>query len=81
MFYVLLQTDLIALPPIVANRVLRRQPMNVHYLKQHLESNHKQQQQQSSSSSPPPHPHGHSDHPYRDQSRPRAEKQSTSEPT
>ena len=44
-----LQTDLIALPPIIANRVLKRQPLNILYVKKHLLSRH-----QSSTSIPPP---------------------------
>lgn len=31
-----LQVDLIGLPPIIANRVLRRQPLNVFYVRKHL---------------------------------------------
>ena len=39
---VCVQTDLKALPPIIANRVLKRQPMNILYLKNHLMSQHRQ---------------------------------------
>jgi hypothetical protein len=38
-------TDLVALPPIIANRVLRRQPLNLHYLKSHLMGLSQHQQQ------------------------------------
>lgn len=67
-----LQTDLIALPPIFANRVLKRQPLNIYYLKCHLMNSH----QQSSSSLPPSLPHQHPHGEHDDQSRP---KLSTSE--
>lgn len=50
--YIHTQTDLIALPPIVANRVLKRQPMNILYLKNHLMSVH-----QSPTLPLPPLPH------------------------
>ena len=48
-----LQTDLKELPPIIANRVLKRQPLNAHYLKSHLMQLHYQEQQLSATSSLP----------------------------
>ena len=38
------QTDLKELPPIIANRVLKRQPLNAFYIKDHLTRLHQQQQ-------------------------------------
>ena len=42
------QTDLMELPPIISNRVLKRQPMNIFYLKRELmQLSHQHQQQLS----------------------------------
>ena len=35
-FLYITQVDLVELPPVIANRVLKRQPLNVFYLKKHL---------------------------------------------
>ena len=32
----LMQIDLIGMPPVVSNRVLKRQPLNIYYLRRHL---------------------------------------------
>ena len=41
------QVDLVGLPPIIANRVLKRQPLNILYIKRHLMARQQQQQQDS----------------------------------
>jgi hypothetical protein len=45
-----LQTDLKELPPIIANRMLKRQPLNAYYVKSHLMKLHLQGEQLSATS-------------------------------
>ena len=57
-----LQTDLKELPPIIANRVLKRQPLNAYYVKSHLMKLHLQEEQLSATFYLPlPIPQSHED--------------------
>ena len=42
-FFLCVQLDLKGLPPLIANRVLKRYPLSVHYLRQHLMQRHARQ--------------------------------------
>lgn len=45
---IIIQVDLIGMPPVVSNRVLKRQPLNIYYLRKHLlESPHQRIPQRS----------------------------------